>query len=321
MPLKYIQLVLITTVWSLWFFSNGIEKILDLIGSHAIIMLTMLFGSFVAGATSLGGGAVAFPVFTKLLAIPGETALIFSLAIQSVGMIAAALLIYVGKVPINHKVVLGSILPGGVGVYVGLFEMDHIFSGGQVKYFFSIFSLFVAFVLVFDRLVNQRRFRTVKEVNGNKDIGMLPIIVASLIGGIVSGLIGTGIDFVVFALMILFYREGLKQAVATSVCVMAINAVIGFALISFLSVKFTGIVVDYWLAAIPIVVVGAPLGALACKYFHRDIIFYLLMVLILLDVVSTALILNKHWHFVFLATIAVITIGVWRHFQRDKQVI
>ncbi|MGH1428529.1 MAG: sulfite exporter TauE/SafE family protein [Arenicella sp.] len=321
MPLKYIQLLLITIVWSVWFFSNGIEKILDLIGSHAIIMLTMLFGSFVAGATSLGGGAVAFPVFTKLLSIPGGTALVFSLAIQSVGMTAAAFLIFMGKVPVNKKVILGSIVPGAVGVYIGLFEMSDIFSGGQVKYFFSIFSLFVAFVLVFDRFVNQRQFRTAKEVNDDKVIGMLPIIIASLMGGVISGLIGTGIDFVVFALMILFYREGLKRAVATSVCVMAINAVIGFVFISVLSVKFTGIVVDYWLAAIPIVVVGAPLGALACKYFHRDVIFYLLMGLILLDVVSTALILGKHWHFVFLTVIAVITISVWRRFLRDKQPI
>ena len=32
--------------------------------------VTMVFGSTVAGATAEGGGAVAFPVFTKLLHIP-----------------------------------------------------------------------------------------------------------------------------------------------------------------------------------------------------------------------------------------------------------
>jgi uncharacterized membrane protein YfcA len=312
MPLKYLQLLLIATVWVLWFFSNGLGKVVELISSHMLIMLTMLFGSFVAGATSLGGGAVAFPVFTKLLAIPASTALIFSLAIQSIGMSAAALLIYANKVPINQKVIAGSILPGAVGVYLGLFQMEQLFSGGQVKYLFSLFSLFVAFVLIFDRFINQRKFRTIKEVEDNINVGIIPIFLASFIGGIVSGLIGTGIDFVVFALMILLYREGLKRAVATSVCVMAINAVIGFFMIAFFSNSISGVVVEYWLAAIPIVVVGAPLGALACKYFHRDVIFYLLMVLILLDVISTALILNKYLHFAIPTLLAVLSICVWR---------
>jgi hypothetical protein len=39
------------------------------IQDHWQVSLTMIFGSLIAGATSEGGGAVAFPVFTKLLDI------------------------------------------------------------------------------------------------------------------------------------------------------------------------------------------------------------------------------------------------------------
>lgn len=53
----------------------------------------MLFGSMVAGGTSMGGGAVAFPVLTKLLEVPPHEAKVFALAIQSVGMTAATLTI------------------------------------------------------------------------------------------------------------------------------------------------------------------------------------------------------------------------------------
>ncbi len=61
------------------------------IQNHWEISLTMVFGSLIAGATSEGGGAVAFPVFTKLLHISPQEATVFSLAIQSVGMTAASI--------------------------------------------------------------------------------------------------------------------------------------------------------------------------------------------------------------------------------------
>ena len=37
------------------------------VADHVVASITMVFGSFVAGSTPQGGGAVAFPVFTKLL--------------------------------------------------------------------------------------------------------------------------------------------------------------------------------------------------------------------------------------------------------------
>ena len=52
--------------------------------------LTMCLGSFIAGATSEGGGAIAYPVMTlgpwKIAPLIARD---FSLMIQSVGMIAA----------------------------------------------------------------------------------------------------------------------------------------------------------------------------------------------------------------------------------------
>jgi len=46
---------------------------------------TMIFGSMVAGATSEGGGAVAFPVMTLALKVPPSVARDFSLMCQSFG--------------------------------------------------------------------------------------------------------------------------------------------------------------------------------------------------------------------------------------------
>ena len=296
MRLVHIQLVLIVIIWFIWFFMTGYSQIIDLFTSYFPIMVIMLFGSFVAGSTSLGGGAVAFPVFTKVLSIPSDTALVFSLAIQSIGMTAASLMLLLSRTPIVKKVILISVIPGAFGVYLGLFHLNGLFAEGQTKYAFSVFSLFVALVLIYDRFINHRNLKEPEFNKGLQDISTYVIVFGSLVGGVLSGLIGTGIDFVLFTLMILFSKVGLKNAVATSVCVMAINAVIGFSMVYFFTGDFSGVVVDYWLAAVPIVVVGGPLGALACKYLHRDIIFYFLMVLIFLDALSTSWILGKQMY-------------------------
>jgi len=54
-------------------------------GHHLLVdwkvALTMVFGSMLGGGTSDGGGAVAFPIFTKLRHIAPYDARNFSLAI------------------------------------------------------------------------------------------------------------------------------------------------------------------------------------------------------------------------------------------------
>jgi hypothetical protein len=62
--------------------------------------VTMVFGSMVAGATSEGGAAVAFPVMTLVFGIALAVARDFSFMIQSVGMTCASFtILYMGSLP------------------------------------------------------------------------------------------------------------------------------------------------------------------------------------------------------------------------------
>jgi uncharacterized membrane protein YfcA len=54
--------------------------------THYAMTITMIFGAFIGGATSEGGGAVAFPVMTLVLHLAPSIARDFSLMIQSCGM-------------------------------------------------------------------------------------------------------------------------------------------------------------------------------------------------------------------------------------------
>ena len=80
------------------------------------------------------------------------------------------------------------------------------------------------------------------------------------IGGIFTGLSGTGIDICCFSILTLLFRVTEKTATPTSVVLMAVNSMFGMfwknIMISPLNVeawKYVGV-------ALPIVVVGAPLG-------------------------------------------------------------
>ena len=102
-------------VWTLWLIFGGRNALHHLLLDWKVA-LTMVFGSIVGGGTSEGGGAIAFPIFTKLLHIAPYDARNFSLAIQSVGMGAASLSILWMRVPIEKRALLYAGVPPGTAV-------------------------------------------------------------------------------------------------------------------------------------------------------------------------------------------------------------
>lgn len=75
-----------------------------------VLSITMIFGASIAGMTSEGGGAVAFPVMTLALGIKPAVARDFSLMIQSCGMTAASFTILWMKIKLEiHSLIFCSI--------------------------------------------------------------------------------------------------------------------------------------------------------------------------------------------------------------------
>ena len=76
---------------------------------------------------------------------------------------------------------------------------------------------------------------------------------------------------------------------------MAINAIAGFTLHGLFLNDFVFPVREYWLASVPIVVVGAPIGTVLCSYAQRHHIEIVLLGLILTELVLNST--NKHSHY------------------------
>ena len=138
MSKRVIVLAIAISFWTAWLTILGYQEAFHHLISNWQIALTMLFGSIIAGGTSIGGGAVAFPVFTKLLHIPIHDAKVFSLAIQSVGMSAASLAICLTGIRVEWQVIRWGSLGGFLGIFLGLGYLAPVLPPDVLKMSFTI---------------------------------------------------------------------------------------------------------------------------------------------------------------------------------------
>ena len=283
-------------------------------GFYYYMSLTMVLGSLVAGATSEGGGAIAFPVMTLALGVPPHIARDFSFAIQSFGMTCASITILGLGIPIDKSALLWGTTGGTVGLLLGLeFVAPHL-PPAYAKILFV--SLWIAFAVAlfrlnasdWDRCVyssskesddSQKEARKLARVEKEADFEVdasktipeeaerrrlsaktqraLVLSGFGLFGGLTSSIAGSGLDMATFSVLTLLYRVSEKVATPTSVILMAINAVLGMCF------RFAGIGGDYaegeqqtvWnfvAVCIPIVVIGAPIGATISAKVSRHVI-------------------------------------------------
>lgn len=286
---KLFVLIPITfSIWIIWFSSLGFEQAISNVLENWEITITMIFGSIIAGATSMGGGAVAFPVFTKVLAINPHDAKVFSLAIQSVGMGAATMTIILTGIKVDWRVIVWATLGGIIGIFIGSYFLVPILIPATIKMSFTVMLTSFAVTLL---ALN----KGVRQCHENMPILDLKekiiLLLAGITGGIMSGLVGNGIDIICFSVMVLLFRISEKVATPTSVILMAFNAMAGFMLSFFFLDDFTIEAKNYWLAAIPVVVVGAPLGSILCSIMKREIIANVLIALIFVELVTSLLLI------------------------------
>jgi uncharacterized membrane protein YfcA len=185
---------------------------------------------------------------------------------------------------------------GGIfGIIIGTGILAPIFPANIIKITFTMLVSSLAIVLVFTyQNVKERNLRLPK--CGFNECTVL--FVTGVIGGILSGLVGNGIDIVTFSVMVLLFRISEKVATPTSVILMAFNAIVGFLLYLFYYDGFSDTVKGYWLAAIPVVVIGAPLGAMICTWLSREIIVQILLTLIAIEVISSLLIIRLSYNLI-----------------------
>jgi uncharacterized protein len=297
---RRVTFVVAALVWAVWLVGMVSGDRWHLFASGWYMSATMMLGSFIAGATSEGGGAVAFPVMTLLFKVPPPVARDFSLMIQTVGMVAAAITIFAARIPVERRALVWATLGGAVGVVIGLEYVAPMMAKDPrlAKMTFLSVWLAFAFALYWINRYHEREVRHTIDHFGSRHIVLL--IGAGVVGGVITGITGSGLDILTFALLVLRFRITESIATPTSVVLMGVNAAVAFAwkggLKPLLDPSASGMATqawNYWWVCVPIVVLGAPAGARFIRNRSRLFVASILYVSIAIQFVAGLFIIEQ----------------------------
>lgn len=261
-------------LWGLWllvFYSAWSWLVLggdlrQVLAEQWPIALAMALGSFAAGSTPMGGGSVGFPVLVLLFDLPAALGRDFSFAVQSIGMTSASIFILARRQPLAFAVLKGALLGCLLALPVGVFLIAPFLPDLWIKLIFAVtwgsFGLLHLYrIREISGLTGMTGFDERWDFRGGVLLGAIPSLTVVAASGV-------GVDMVVYAALVLMFRTDLKIAIPTSVVIMAFASVYG----SVLKLCTTGMqpgVFEQWLAAAPVVALGAPLGVFVVERIGR----------------------------------------------------
>ncbi len=299
--------------WALYMASNNLW---GLFSENWFMTATMAFGSFIAGASSEGGGAIAYPAMTLLFKIEPDVARNFSFAIQSVGMSFAAIWIFISGIKIEKNYLLLAGTGGFIGIILGSFYIVPLIKPDYAKMMFVSFWLSFGIALAVVNFINQR-----KSINQLPNLSLFQkteLFMVGILGGFFSSVLGNGLDICTFSYVVMKYGLSEKIATPTSVILMASNAIVGFIIHLFILDTFQTDAYHYWLVCIPVVIFGAPLGAYTITLIGRKTIASILIVIIVAQFITAMFVIKPAIELILFSTLIFVT-GIFIFFVITKK--
>ena len=271
-------------VWFVWlglFYTTWLCIVLagdhwQTIKDHWAIAVSMALGSYVAGSTPMGGGTIGFPILVLLFDESTSLGRDFSYAVQAIGMTSAWIFIVSRRLPVAWPMLIGAMIASLIGTPIGLLWIANVVPPTQAKLVFAVG--WAAFGIL--HFIKSKQFCGYQD-NHHGDArsqfkaGAITGLLASLTVAAVSGV---GIDMMIYAVLVLMFRCDLKIAIPTSVIIMAFTSIIGIGFRAATGEVVPGVYKN-WLAAAPVVALGAPLGVFVVNLVGRH--FTLLAVSVL----------------------------------------
>ncbi|HEU0015014.1 MAG TPA: sulfite exporter TauE/SafE family protein [Longimicrobium sp.] len=208
-----------------------------------------------------GGSILTVPVFVYVLGFGAKQAIAMSLAVVGATSLAGALGHWrAGNVRPRVALVFGALAM--VGAYAGA-RLSVYFSGN------AQLLLFAAVMLIAAAFMFRGRGAEAPLPTGGADRRRVPLarmMVPGVAVGVVTGLLGVGGGFMIVPALVLLARVPMKQAVGTSLLIIAMNSAAGFA-------AYLGRVrIDWeWIGAFTLVAIcGVAAGTHLVRYVSQE---------------------------------------------------
>jgi uncharacterized membrane protein YfcA len=318
--IPWIYLIFLSIVMFGWFYYMFQNDSFEIYTRQWATVITMIFGSFIAGASPEGSAAVAYPIFTLILKIEPAVARNFAFAIQSIGMTSASLLIIGMRLKVDWNYIIFVTIGGMVGLFLGTYYVIPYVSPVQAKLFFV--SLYLSFGIAL-WIQNRRPKREVFEkIEDFKNSDKVRLIAFGLVGGIISSIFGTGINIFTFCLMTIYYRVSEKIATPSSVIIMTIETILGLFIHTQLTKDFQPEAFEIWLACVPFVAIFAPLGAFVISKMPREGIATLLYWILIVQFFGAMFVIKPTLLQFFLCMLVLVSgIGLFGYLARIRKTI
>jgi len=208
----------------------------------------------IAMSTPAGGGVVFFPTMV-LLGVPPFEAVAFSVGAQFVGMGIFGTFNWMkrDKSAINFSVVIPTVIIGSAVSLLALFVFP-IAEAEPLQLTFSFFGVGVATYVLYSLRIGldkqNNHFQWSKWM-------VMALVFVGLIGGLLVGYIGVGIDALLFLILTSRFKIDVHQATVTSIITMGLTAMIPFYVHLFI---IGDVPINLWLMVLPGILVGARLG-------------------------------------------------------------
>lgn len=265
-PRLWIWLLWLVGFYSVWSWMVFAQDRWADVQAHWPIALAMALGSYVAGSTPMGGGTVGFPILVLLFELPATLGRDFSFAVQSIGMTSATIFILARRQPLAWAMLKGAMLGSLIGTPLGIWFIAPLIPELWIKVTFAV--IWASFgVLHLYRIREIASHVGMTEFDERWDF-RVGLGVGSVAGATIAAVTGVGIDMVLYAALVLLCRADLKIAIPTSVVIMAFTSVLGI-VVKNLTTGLQPGVFENWLAAAPVVCLGAPLGAFMVSFIGR----------------------------------------------------
>ncbi|MEJ7759368.1 MAG: sulfite exporter TauE/SafE family protein [Gemmatimonadaceae bacterium] len=177
------------------------------------------------GLMGAGGSILTVPIFVYLLGFDPKLAIAMSLpVVGATSLVGAAGHWKAGNVHFRTAVSFGAIAM--IGSYIGA-RLSVLFAGAVQLTLLAVVMI-IAAVFMFRAAAGQEDTSPV--ATDTRSGASLALLVPVAIGvGLLTGLVGTGGGFMVVPALVLLARVPITQAIGTSLLVIALNSVAGFA--------------------------------------------------------------------------------------------
>lgn len=203
-----------------------INHILSLISSLLIGITLGLFGG--------GGTILTVPVLYYLLHYESDIAILYSMFIVGSATLVGGVNSYI-KNYLNLKAAYSFGIPSLIAVFITrktltpwiekstwLIGNYHLSGKHFLMFLFALLMIIVSLFMIF------RKQNDEVAVEAKKKKFYLGIILKASLVGVLSGLIGAGGGFIIVPSLMAFYKLKIKEAIGTSLLIIAANSFVGF---------------------------------------------------------------------------------------------